>query len=93
MGAGQVLSLQCKFFIMWVYRRNPDVHLELGKDEFVFNLYQVGYLQDVWEKDEVIQQFQVVQEYHHDALARSAVNYLNGGNSSVEVSGVVYNKS
>lgn len=78
---------------MWVYRRNPNIHVEPDYDEFVPNLYQVGYMEP-YAPDNISQdRFQVVEEYHHEGMARSAVNYLNGGDSSVEVTGVVYNKS
>jgi len=67
---------------MWVY-----------KDETWKNEFHVGYLETRTDENGSYTVFEKVEIYADKDKAREAVNYLNGGNPEVQVSGVVYNKA
>lgn len=72
---------------MWIYRKfTTPVYTGTGAGGYT-DVYRVGYLQHILKMDEFEQRFVEVEEYESADKARAAVNYLNGGNSDIEVSG------
>jgi hypothetical protein len=66
---------------MWIYRMKSEYEYEVGYMEIVYNADLVPY-----------HQFMVAETHASKNDARKAVNYLNGGNPEVEVSGVIHDK-
>lgn len=71
---------------MWIYRFIKENELP----------YEVGYFDmvvtEIAGNVAPEYRFQSIEGYKTKDEARKAVNYLNGGNSQIEVSGIVYNK-
>lgn len=70
---------------MWVYRYFPS---KVEDKPFAVGYYVMAESSN----GNVISHFVRISEFATEDEARYEVNYLNGGNSEVQVSGVVYNK-